>query len=131
MRTVFMAYLTGSIEAVDFYCGAFNAEKACFKAGDDDFYAHAEIKIGEQVVMAICDTRYYKKYHERESGRKFKTGDNMEFWIAFDDEQSLRRAYDVLKDNAEIHTPLAPCEWSKLMAQLTDKYGISWMLNVF
>ena len=58
MRTVFMAYLTGSIEAVDFYCAAFNAEKACFKAADeDDFYAHAEIIINGQMVMAICDTK--------------------------------------------------------------------------
>ena len=31
-----MAYLEGSIEAADFYCAAFNAEKACFKAADDD-----------------------------------------------------------------------------------------------
>jgi len=70
MRTVFMAYLTGSIEAVDFYCGAFNAEKACFKAGDDDFCVHAEIKIDERVVMAICDTRYYKRTGNYRKGKR-------------------------------------------------------------
>ena len=128
MRTAFMAYLTGSVEAVDFYCKAFNAEKACFKAADDDdFYAHAEISINGQMVMSICDT----KHCEREGKRAFKIGDNMEFWMTFDDEQSLSAAYNVLKENAQIHTPLAPCEWSKAMVQLTDKYGISWMLNVF
>ena len=127
MRTIFMAYLTGSIEAVDFYCVAFNAEKVCYKAADDDdFYAHAEISINGQMVMAICDT----KFCERESKREFNKGDNMEFWITFDNEQSLNTAYNILMENAQIHTPLAPCEWSKLMAQLTDKYGISWLLNI-
>jgi len=127
MRTAFMAYLTGSIEAVDFYCTAFNAEKACFKAADDDdFYAHAEISINGQMVMAICDTKYCERYN-----RVFKKGDNMEFWMTFDNEQSLNAAYEVLKENAQIHTPLAPCEWSKRMAQLTDKYGISWLLNIW
>ena len=127
MRKVFMAYLTDSIEAVDFYCSAFNAEKACFKAADeDDFYAHAEISINGQMVMAICDT----KFCERESKRAFNKGDNMEFWMTFDDEQALNTAYNVLKENAQIHTPLASCEWSRMMAQLTDKYGISWLLNI-
>jgi uncharacterized glyoxalase superfamily protein PhnB len=120
-----MAYLTGSIEAVDFYCAAFNAEKTCFKAADDDdFYAHAEIIINGRTVMAICDIKYCEMVCKRE----FTRGDNMEFWMTFGNEQSLNTAYDVLKEKAQIHTPLAPCEWSGQMAQLTDKYGISWLL---
>ena len=123
MRMVFMAYLKGSVEAVDFYCKAFNAESRCYKAADDDdFYAHAEIYINDQTILGISDTAYYDT--------EFPKGKNMEFWLIFDDEQSLRAAYDVLQDGAEIHQPLAPCEWSKAMAALTDKYGINWLLNI-
>jgi PhnB protein len=120
-----MAYLTGTIEAVDFYCKAFNAtSKNCFKAADgDDYYAHAEIIIDNQTILAISDTRHYDK--------EFKRANNMEFWLTFNDEKSLETAYDVLRDGAEIHQVLAPCEWSELMADLTDKYGIKWLLNVF
>lgn len=52
MRTAFMVYLTGSVEAVDFYCKAFNTiSRNCFKTSDDDdFYAHAEIVINEQTI---------------------------------------------------------------------------------
>ena len=123
MRMVFMAYLSGSIEAVDFYCRAFNAKSQCFKHADVDFYAHAEIIINEQTVLAISDKAYYDT--------AFTEGSNMDFWLTFDGEQSLNTAYDVLKENAEIHSPLAPCEWSKAMTGLTDKYGIRWLLNVF
>lgn len=121
MRMVFMAYLTGTIEAVDFYCKAFNAtSKNCFKAADgDDFYAHAEIVINNQTILALSESK--------EAAR----GDNMEFWLTFDDEKSLEEVYDVLQDDAKIHQALAPCEWSRLMAALADKYGINWLLNVF
>jgi len=61
----------------------------------------------------------------------FTKGNTMQFWLTFDDELSLNWTYNVLKESAEIHSPLAPCEWSKLMADLTDKYGICWCLNLF
>ena len=124
MRMVFMAYLTGTIEAVDFYCKAFKASsKNCFKAADDDdFYAHAEIVINDQMVLAISEISHNDK--------EFPKGKNMEFWLTFDEEQSLGEAYRVLKENAEIQSPLAPCEWSEAMASLTDKYGISWLLSI-
>lgn len=118
-----MAYLSGSIEAVDFYCKAFNAtSKNCFKASDnDDFYAHAEIVINSQTVLAISDTLHYSTSFKREN--------NMQFWLSFDDEKSLDAAYDILKQEAQIHHPLSPCEWCNKMADLTDKFGIRWLLN--
>ena len=122
-----MAYLTGSIEAVDFYCRAFQAKSNCFKASDDDdFYAHAEIEINNQTVLAVSEKSHYDKEFI-----KFVNGNNMQFWLTFDDEQSLSRAYGVLKEKAEIHWSLAPCDWSKAMADLTDKFGIRWLLNLF
>ena len=124
MRMVFMAYITGTLEAVDFYCEAFNATKMCFKASDDDdFYAHVEIAINDQLVLSLCEKEY--------CGRSFTNGDSMEFWLTFDDEQSLNKAYEVLKENAEINCPLGPCEWSKATVGLKDKYGIQWLLNIF
>jgi len=55
----------------------------------------------------------------------------MQFGLTFDDEQSLNRTYDILKDNAEIHRSLAPNEWCKNIADLTDKFGVRWLLNIF
>ena len=119
----FMAYLTGSMEAVDFYYKAFNAtSKICYKSSDNDaFYAHAEIVINDQTVLAISDTSHYDM--------EFTKGNNMQFWLTFDDEQSLNRTYDVLKEKAEIHWALGPGDWCKVVADLTDKYGVRWLLS--
>ena len=120
-----MAYLTNSMEAVDFYCKAFNTTASqCFKAADEDnFYAHAEISVGEQIVLAISDTAHYNT--------PFTRGNNMQFWLTYDDERAMNLAYDALKEGAVIHHPLASCEWSKAMADLTDKFGINWLLSYF
>jgi len=97
VRMVFMAYLLGTMEAVDFYCKAFSAtSKNCFKASDDDdFYAHAEIVINSQTVLALSEKAHYDKV--------ITNGNNMEFWLTFDDEQSLNKEHAVLIENAKIH----------------------------
>jgi uncharacterized glyoxalase superfamily protein PhnB len=53
----------------------------------------------------------------------------MQFWLTFNDEESLHRAYDVLKEKGEIHWPLSQGDWCKMVADLTDKYGIRWLLS--
>lgn len=124
-----MAYLPGSMEAVDFYCKAFNASaKNCFKANDgDNFYAHAEIVINNKTVLAISDILTIKDTPRYIAD--FERKNNMQFWLNFDDEQSLTAAYHALKEKAQIHCPLAPCEWCSQMTDLTDKFGIRWLLT--
>ena len=125
MRTGFMAYMTSTIEAVDFYCKAFNASSQnCFKASDgDDFYAHAEVIMPGGTVLGLSEASLYDT--------EFTSGNNMQFWVSFDDAQSITEAYEVLKKQGTVHSPLAPCEWCRLLTDITDKYGVRWMLNVF
>ena len=123
MQTIFMAFITGTIDAVDFYCRAFGATaENCFKAADgDDFYAHAEIVRDGRTFLALSERAHY--------GRDFTNGDSAEFWVIFDDEASLNQAYAVLGEDADIHEPLGPCEWCRALASLTDKYGVNWLLS--
>ncbi len=123
MQTIFMAYVSNSMEAVDFYCKAFHAKRQnCFKAKDDDaFYAHAEIVIDDQTVLAVSDVLH--------DGKNVDIGQNMQFWIKFNDENSLNHAYHLLKEAAQIDHPLSPCDWCCSMADLTDRFGIRWLLT--
>jgi len=60
------------------------------------------------------------------------TGNVMQFCLHYGDgnEEKVRKAYEVLKNDAKILMPLAPCEFSPLMTDLIDKYGIRWCLFV-
>lgn len=120
MRTVFHACVNGSLKAVDFYCKAFNAElKYCYVDSTGKFVEHAEIAVNNQTFLSVMESS------------KAQSGNTMYFWLTFDDEKSLHEAYEVLKEGAEIRGPLGSCEWSKWIADLTDKFGIRWLLNVF
>lgn len=55
----------------------------------------------------------------------------MQFWVTFDDEQSIIATYEVLREQGVAHYPLTSCEWCKSLADITDKYGVRWMLNAF
>jgi PhnB protein len=123
MRAKFMAYINGTIEALDFYCKAFNAKSQnCFKNADsDNFYAHAEIVIDEQAILGISERLCYNL--------DFTSGNAMQFWLLFDNEQRVKAAYDVLKDNAEVRCPPSPGGWCEVMVDLTDKYGIRWLMS--
>ena len=120
MRTVFHACVTGSLEAVEFYRKAFNAEvKCCYVDKTGKFVEHAELAINEQTFLSVMEQS------------EAQPGNTMYYWFTFDDEKSLLEAYDVLKESAEVRGVPEPCEWCKLITDLTDKLGINWLLNVF
>ena len=118
METHFMVYLTDSPNAVDFYQKAFNAQTRNAYKDDDGTYMHVEIVKNGQFVLAIMECK------ERDTG-----GMNMQFWITFDTEEDIRSVYVALKEDAKLYQPLDICPWSNLMADLTDKYGVRWLLS--
>lgn len=65
-------------------------------------------------------------------GEETVTGNVMQFCLHYGEgnEEKVRKAYEVLKTDAKILMPLAPCEFSSLMADFIDKYGIRWCLFI-
>ena len=60
------------------------------------------------------------------------TGNTMQFCLQFGEgeEALVRKAYDILKEGAEIRHPLGACDFSPLMADLIDQFGVRWCLFV-
>ncbi|MGC4935800.1 VOC family protein [Gordonia sp. DT30] len=46
------------------------------------------------------------------------------------DAAELQSHWDKLADGAEIKAPLAPAQWAPLYGQLTDRFGITWVLDI-
>jgi uncharacterized glyoxalase superfamily protein PhnB len=115
------AYVTGSDKAVEFYQRAFDVPLQVGYSHDDGTFMHAELNIQGQ-ILAVA---------ERDSGEAV-TGNTMQFCLQYGEgmEDRVKKAYDALKEGADILVPLGPCSYSSLMACLIDKYGISWCLFV-
>jgi PhnB protein len=118
-RSLMQAYVNESGKAVEFYRNAFDAELISSFPNPDGTYCHAELDIFGQ-ILALSET----------VGDKCIPGNTMQFCLHLgeDQESLIRRIYDVLKDGADILTPLGPCPYSPLMTTLIDRFGINWCI---
>ncbi|MGH1563161.1 VOC family protein [Mumia sp. DW29H23] len=50
--------------------------------------------------------------------------------LSGDDEDELRGYWDALSDGAQVAVPLEKAPWGDSFGMLTDRYGVSWMVNI-
>ena len=115
-------YVRRSDMAAELYKKAFGLDSvADFGRHDDGTYIHAQFNIGEQVLflseLTDCEP---------------VAGNTMQICIELgkNNEEAVRKAYDVLCDGAKIEHPLGPCEWNPLLFSLIDKFGVNWCIYV-
>lgn len=82
---------------------------------------HAEINWNDQNIISISEPNEWAI-----------SGKNMQFCITFgiENEEALKKAYEILKEDGQILYPLGPCDWSKCMADVIDKFGVRWYLSL-
>ena len=115
------AYVRGSDEAATLYQNAFGAELENIHQNDDGTYYHVELKING-FKFALSESFFDESIK----------GNTMQFIFHFGEgmEAVVQKAYDVLKDEAQVLYPLGPCGWSSLMFGLIDKYGVNWCISI-
>lgn len=119
-RSMIQVFVKGSDKAVELYKKAFDAELVSSYPHSDGTFKHAELNVYGQ-ILAISEAL---ENEER------ITGTTMQFCLHFgkDKEEIVQKAYDTLKDDAKILCPLGPCNFSALMVDLIDKYGVRWCI---
>lgn len=123
-RGVMQVFVKDSKEALQLYKKAFNAEILCEYKMDDGNYMHAELSVcGQVIALSEC-------YEEVALGNTmmfcFEMGDG----TGKGNEEIVKSAYDVLKEDAISCSPLAPCDYSPLQFICTDKFGVIWCIFV-
>jgi len=118
---MFQIYVKNSANALEFYQKAFGAKTVCVHKNSDGTIAHAELDVHGQ-TLALTELTQDKPF----------AGNTMQFCLHFggENEEIVRKIFDALKDGAEIHYPLNPCEWSPLMFGLIDRFGVNWCIFV-
>lgn len=116
-------YVKGSNKAVPFYQKAFDAKLVSAYPNEDGTYMHCELDVYGQ-ILAVAEPF-------PEMG-DVTVGNNMQFCLHMGEgkEETVRKAYDVLKDGAQVQTPIGECPFSPLMFGLTDMYGVNWCIFV-
>lgn len=113
--------VTDTREAIEFYKRAFGAEEIYTMPGPDGKIIHAEIKIGDSIVM-ISD-----EYPDFGARAPVSVGCNTQSLMVYvpDVDASFERA---VQAGAEPRRPVENMFWGDRYGQVTDPYGHKWQL---
>jgi PhnB protein len=112
----------GTDKAIEFYKRAFGAEERMrFLGPDDKWIMHAEIKIGNSIIML---SEEYPEMGCR--GPQSLGGTSVGLYLYVEDaDHAFNRAVSA---GAKAHMPVADMFWGDRCGQLTDPFGHKWSL---
>jgi PhnB protein len=116
-------------EAMEFYKSALGGELAMNTFGefgnagpDEDKIMHANLETPDGFTLMASDTP---------PGMEESPGaSNIAVSLSGDDTEKLRGYWNQLSEGAKVTMPLERQVWGDEFGQLTDKFGIQWMVNI-
>ena len=78
---------------------------------------HGKLKIGSEEIMCA------------DAFEPVSTGNNLYVSFTTSNAASIRKAWDVLKEDAVIYMELTPTFFASAHSSLRDKYGVNWMFT--
>jgi len=97
----------------------FAESKMARKPEENDLIIHATLK-NEGLTFMASDAM---------PDRQAKVGDNVHMSISGNDSEWLTKVFNGLSKGVNVDMPLARQFWGDTYGQLTDKFGIHWMVN--
>jgi PhnB protein len=116
--------------AMEFYRDVFGGEllistfadfHASVEPSEQDLVMHSVLKTPGDLTLMGSDTPSHMEY---------KPGTNISISLSGDDEAALRGYYDKLADGGTVNQPLEKAAWGDSFGMCTDKFGITWLVNI-
>jgi PhnB protein len=118
-------------EAMEFYQSVFGGELdlSTFSdfqmpdVGEDEanLIMHGQLEAPGGMTLMGADTPRSMELAE---------GSNITISLSGDDDTELRGYWDKLAEGGTVTMPLEVAPWGDAFGQLTDKFGVSWMVNI-
>ena len=118
-------------EMLEFYRGAFDGELVV--ATYTDIHAVEDPAQADQVAWGQVEapSGFRIMAYDVQPAKPFHPGENA-FYIALrgTDADEIQHMWDGLADGATVLTPLAPAPFAPLYGMLTDRFGVTWIVDV-
>ena len=118
-------------EAMEFYQSVFGgeldlstfAEFSMPGIADDEanLIMHGQLQAPDGLVLMAADTPRSMELAE---------GSNITISLSGDDDAELRGYWEKLAEGGTVTMPLEAAPWGDAFGQLTDKFGVAWMVNI-
>ena len=126
----YLSFRNTAREAMDFYQSVFGGELtrstfAEFHASDDpgeqDKIMHSMLTTGGGQVLMASDTP---------NSMDYTPGNNYSISLSGDNDAELRGYWEKLSAGGTVTMPLAQAPWGDTFGMCTDRFGVSWLVNI-
>jgi PhnB protein len=122
----YLQFKDNARDAMTFYKDVFGGELAINTFGDygggGDGVMHSQLESPSGFTLMASDTPDGMDYPG--------PGGNITISLSGDDDDELRGYWDKLADGGTVNMPLEKQMWGDEFGMVTDKFGISWMVNI-
>lgn len=118
-------------EAMEFYKSVFGGELTMstfaefqmpgIAENEADLIMHAQLEAPGDLTLMGADTP---------SSMELAEGSSITISLSGDDDTELRGFWDKLAEGGTVTMPLEVAPWGDAFGQLTDRFGVAWMVNI-
>ena len=124
----YISFSDDARQAMEFYQGVFGGDLTVSTFGDmgatdesANGVMHAQLETPAGFTLMASDTP---------PGMERTTGSSISVSLSGDDGGELRGYFDKLADGGQVTMPLEKQMWGDEFGMCTDKFGVSWMVNI-
>jgi PhnB protein len=127
----YISFRDNAREAMEFYQSVFGGDLTISTFGEyqmpgigpeeEEKVMHSQLVGASGVVFMAADTP---------PGMEVRDSGNITMSLSGDDHAELRGYWDKLAEEGRVDMPLEPAPWGDTFGQVTDKFGIPWMVNI-
>jgi uncharacterized glyoxalase superfamily protein PhnB len=119
-------YVKNSVEAVAFYCSAFNMSIGYHAKHDDGTFLHAELEKDGHSIFAVSESNDEAIRNAMISASQ----PTISLGINLNGNEELHHAFLALEKEGHVIRPIGSLPWSPCSADIVDKFGVCWYLYV-
>ncbi len=126
----YLSFRDNAREAMEFYHTVFGGElqMQTFK----DFHASQDPAEDNKIMhsVLIADNGIVFMASDTSNGMEYHPGSNISMSLSGDNEAELAAYFEKLSVGGTIGMPLEQAPWGDRFGMLTDKFGVSWLVNI-
>ncbi len=126
----YVSFKDNAKEAMEFYHGIFGGELTMSTFKEGGMSNDPAIDNNIMHAMLVTESDFKLMASDTPPGMEYTPGANISISLSGDDDAELRGYWEALVEGGTVILPFEMAPWGDFFGMLTDKFGISWMVNI-